>query len=112
MKKTIPFELFEPNQTIYFDILRLAELENMLGKSIVSTFRSGEAGISFCIAGLIIGLKHHYHKATPAFYAEKIEAYLSEPDRRIDDIALPIISAITATGIFGRQDDEESEKNV
>ena len=29
MKKTIPFELFGPNQYLMFDILRLEELENV-----------------------------------------------------------------------------------
>ena len=36
MKKSIPFELFGPNQYIMFDIQRLAELERALGRDITS----------------------------------------------------------------------------
>jgi hypothetical protein len=110
MRKTIPFELFEPNQTIYFDILRLAELETALGTAINNIVRKQDAGINFCIAGLTVGLKHHYHKANPTFYIEKIEQYL-ESGGTLDDIATPIVRAIVASGIFGKQD-EATEKNV
>ena len=111
MKKTIPFELFEENQTIYFDILRLAELEKALGDSIINVVRKQDAGINFCLAGLTVGLKHHYHKATPAVMAEKIENYLDEGGT-LDELATPIVMAIVASGIFGRQDGEEERKNA
>jgi hypothetical protein len=101
MKKTVQFELFEPNQTIYFDILRLAELEKRLDMPIADVIRKGDAGINFCLAGLQVGLKHHYYKATPDDYAEKIEKYL-EGGGTIDEIATLIIKAIMFSGIFGK----------
>lgn len=111
MKKTIPFELFEQNQTIYFDILRLAELERSLGMSIVDVIKRQDAGINFCLTALPIGLKHHNFKATPAFYAEKIETYLDDGGS-LDEIAVPIIKAIMISGIFGKEVTEQvTEKN-
>lgn len=114
MRKTVPFELFEPNQYIYFDILRLAELEKAMGMSIVELVQKQEAGINFCLTALSIGLKHHYNKATPMFFAEKIEKYL-EAGGGINDIAIPIIKAIMLSGIFGKEItkkvDDDDEKN-
>jgi hypothetical protein len=102
MKKTAPFELFGPNQFLMFDIMRLAELEAAMGKSIVQIMESGDAGIRFCITALPIGMKQHYHRATPAFFAEKIEEYL-EKGGMIDDIAVPIVKAIVISGVFGTE---------
>jgi len=111
MKKTIPFEIIEKNQTIYFDILRLAELERILGRSITEIVRSGDAGINFCLAGMQAGLKHHYFQATPESYAEKLGEYF-EKGGVLDDVAIPIIRAIMDTGIFGKSVAEKTEKKV
>jgi hypothetical protein len=105
MKKTVPFDFFEPGQTIYFDILRLAELEKVLGDSIINVVRRQDAGINFCIAGLMVGLKHHYSRSTPAFIAEKIEEYLDKGGN-LDELALPIVRSILDTGIFGKVEAE------
>lgn len=113
MKKTVPFELFGPNQYIYFDVLRLAELEKALGVSIIKLIADQDVSISFCIAALTVGLKHHYHKATPTFYAEKMEEFF-ESGGTIQDVAVPIIKAIVKSGLFGKAEEstEEIEKNV
>lgn len=105
MKKTVPFDLFGAGQTIYFDILRLAELEKVLGDSIINVVRRQDAGINFCIAGFLIGLKHHYNRPTAALMAEKIEEYLDKGGN-LDELALPIVKAILETGIFGKVDPE------
>lgn len=111
MKRTIPFEIFEENQTIYFDIIRLAELEKAVGMSIAEIVKKQESGINFCLCGLLVGLKHHYHKATLAFYAEKIDEYLDKGGQ-LDDIAIPIIRAIVASGIFGKEISDKTEEMV
>ncbi len=105
MKKTVPFDCFGAGQTIYFDITRLGELEKVLGDSIINVVRRQDAGVNFCIAGLLIGLKHHYNRPTPALMAEKIEEFLDNGGT-LDDLALPIVQAILASGIFGKADPE------
>jgi len=109
MKKTIPFDLFEQGQTIYFDILRLAEFEKAMGAPIQQIIQSGNAGINFCLAGLQVGLKHHNRRVTPAFYADKISEYLDEGGT-IDDIAVPIIRAIVASGLFGKEAADQTDE--
>ncbi len=109
MKKSIPFELFGPNQYIMFDILRLAELERALGRDITDVIRRQDAGVGFCLTALPIGMKQHFHKATPQDFAEKIEAYL-ENGGTLDDIAVPIVKSIMASGIFGKEVSEKASK--
>ena len=111
MKKTIQFELFAPNQTIYFDILRLAELEKALGMPINAIVTKQETGIGFCLTALRIGMKHHYRKGTDDFYAEKIEKHF-EDDGTLEEILVPIIRAIMASGVFGKEAIAKIEKKV
>lgn len=99
MKKSIPFELFGPNQYIMFDILRLAELEKAIGSSIMKIAVEQDISINFCIAALSIGMKQHY-QPNPTLYAQKIEEYLDKGGTLMD-IVTPLIQAIAATGIFG-----------
>jgi hypothetical protein len=111
MKKTIPFELFEKGQEIYFDIPRLAELEKAVGLPINMIVTKQETGIGFCLIALRIGLKHHYRKATEDFYAEKMETHFDN-DGTLEDIIIPIIRAIMASGIFGKEAIAKIEKKV
>jgi hypothetical protein len=106
MKKTVPFKLFGEDQEIYFDIIRLGELETLLKDSILSIVRKQDAGINFCIAGLTIGLRHHI---TPAEIIDKMEQYFDNGGN-LDELAVPIIKAVLATGIFGKP--EKERKNV
>lgn len=102
MKKQVEFEIFGEGQTIYFDIIRLAELESKLGMSIVRFVQGQDAGIDFCLKALQIGLKHHYRNKNIDFFAEKMGEYLSEGGK-FDDILTPIIKAIMLSGIFGKE---------
>ena len=109
MKQTISFDLFEQGQDIYFDILRLAEIEKVLGKGINKIVQEQDAGIGFCLAALQIGMRHHYPRGTQEMYAIKIENYL-DGGGRIDDVATPIIMAILKSGIFGKEVGEKIDE--
>ena len=98
MKKTIPFELFGDKEKLCFTIATIAELEMALGKSIQQIVHSGNAGIHFCLAALPICLK----RVNPHIYVTKIEEYLTEEGHSIDDIAIPIIHAVCASGALGK----------
>jgi hypothetical protein len=108
MKKTIPFNLFGENQYLMFDILRLAELERAMGCTVIDIAQRGDAGVNFCVTALPIAMKQHY-RPDPAFYAAKIEAHL-ENGGLLDDIAVPLVKAIAASGVFGREAKENLEQ--
>jgi len=99
MKKTIPFKLFGSDEKLCFTILTIAELEMALGKSIQQIVTSQNAGISFCLTALPICLK----RINPHLYVQKIEEYLDVEGHVIDDIAVPIIHAIAASGALGKE---------
>jgi hypothetical protein len=109
MKKTIPFDLFKEQQTIYFDIARLGQLEDILGDSIVTIMRTRNAGVKFCMAGLTVGLQHEYPKATVGTYEDLVDAYFDNGGT-IDQLSVPIIRAIMVSGIFGKIETKETEE--
>jgi hypothetical protein len=108
MKKTVPFEVFGPNQFLMFDILRLSELEKAVGKTINELVTNGNAGVEFCLKALPIGMKQHY-RPDPREYAERIEKHL-ENGGTLNQIEVPIIKAILASGIYGKQAVVRSEE--
>ena len=105
MKKTVPFEFFGENQTIYFDVLRIAELEDMIKMPVYDVVRQS-ASIKLAIAGLVIGLKHHYPGITPAFVIGKMEEHF-EHGGTLSELVMPIGKAIVDAGVFGGQGKEE-----
>jgi hypothetical protein len=111
MIKKIPFDLFKEGHTIYFDIVRIIELEERLGDSILNVIRRNEAGMKFCLNGLIVGLKHNYEGlVTPDMIIEKIEKYFDNGGN-LDQLAVPVIRALLDSGILGRKQKENERKN-
>ena len=103
MKRTVPFEIFGPNQYLQFDILRLAVLEDAIGRPIVDVVKRQDIGISFAIKALPIAMSQHYHNATPVDFAKKIEEYLEGDGRNFEtDIGVPLVKAILASGFLGK----------
>jgi hypothetical protein len=109
MKKTTPFDLFKSGETIYFDIARLAQLENLLGGSIINVVKRQDAGVNFCLAGLTVGLKHQYPGSTSADMAEEMQKFF-DAGGTLDEIGFPIVRAIVASGIFGKEQPERKNE--
>lgn len=100
MKRTIPFDLFGEKQELCFTIGTLIELERTVGKSLQQIVNSQNAGFDFCVTTLPICLK----RISQDLYVKKIENYLLGADgRSLDDIAIPIIHAIVASGALGKE---------
>ena len=113
MKKTVPFNHFKEGQVIYCDIGRLAALEKALTTSIPQLLMKGDFGVNFVIAGLTVGLAHHYRNA-PAV-TKALEEYLESGAGDLNDLARQIVNAIMASGIYGKipeNDAEDEEKNA
>lgn len=106
MIKVVPFEIFEPGQTIFFDIARLAQFEKVMGTSLVKILQNDETGINFCLAGLMIGMKHHYPRGTMPFFAEQLDAFFENGGTLIE-VNVPIIEAIMA--VWGTKKESESK---
>lgn len=110
MKKSIPFEAFGANQFIYFDIERLAMLEKISGVSVTTLATSTAAtGVNFVLHGCIVGLAHHYHKATREDYIAMIETYL-ENGGSLSKLEVDLGRAIVASGIYGKDAADKAMK--
>jgi hypothetical protein len=101
MKKSIPFELFGPNQFIMFDIERIRDLEAKLGKSIFRVLAEEAYDFNFLVNGFMAGMKQHY-RPIPKFFDDKIQEYLMNGGA-YEELATPLIQAIMATGIMGKK---------
>jgi hypothetical protein len=109
--KSVPFELFAKGETLYFDISRLFQLEELTGKSIKYIFFEQEASLNFCAYALVIGLKHHYPEAGFLAMKERIAKYIDEGGV-LTDIWQPVQIAIGKTGVFVKLDDEGGIKDT
>jgi len=112
MKKTIKLDLLKEGQTLYFDILRLAELEAKMNKSILEMVREDQTRIDFTLNALAIGLKHNYdepEKVNAVFIGEEIDKFLDKGGS-FSSFIVPISQAIYESGIFGRP--KKETKNV
>lgn len=105
MKKTVPFEFFGENQTLFFDIPRILELEEMMKMPIYDVINRAPS-VKLAVAGITIGLKHHYPGITPAFVIGKMEEHF-EHGGTLSELVMPIGKAIVDAGVFGGQGKEE-----
>ena len=115
MKKSIPFEIFGANQYIYFDIKRLMKLEQLLGKSISNIVATHDVTLNFIVNSLMVGMSQHYKETAPQ-WTERVEKFF-DGGGSIEELGVPIIRAVIASGIFGKieaeaKEDEDEEKNV
>ena len=104
MIKSIPFEVFGSNQFLYFDIKRLMRLEQLLGRSISNIVATHDISLNFIVNAAMVGLSHH-SKETAAQWAAKVEQFFYGGGS-IEELAVPIIQAIIASGIFGKIENE------
>lgn len=100
MKKTVPFEIFGANQYLMFDLIRLAALERVLGKSIPNVIASGDIGVDVVLKSLPIAMQQHYFNKPVEFWADLVEKYIDEGGS-LDEIAVPIVRAIMVSGVLG-----------
>lgn len=111
MKKAVSFELFEPNQTMYFNIMRLKEFEDRMGIPF-GRMVGQECSIKFCIIGLSVGLRHHYpQEHSDAFWAGKMDEYM-ENGGTLQDIFLKIAEAIGMSNALGKFTPQSADKNA
>lgn len=104
MIKSIPFEVFGSNQYLYFDIKRLMRLEQLLGRSISNIVATHDISLNFIVNAAMVGLSHH-SKETAAQWTVKVEQFF-DGGGSIEELAVPIIQAIIASGIFGKIENE------
>lgn len=114
MKRSIPFEFFAPNQHMYFDLKRLADMERELGTSIIRIAMNIEEAtceIGFITAACRIGLAHHY-SGKPGVMEDVLDKYLEDGGSLFDgEFLLSINRALIASGLFGKEMADKAVRN-
>lgn len=99
--KTVNYEVFGYGQDIYFNIGRLAAVENLIKVPVGEIIASQYLNLNH-LAGLIaVGLSHH-QKRTPQWYLDKIQELLDK-GMTIEEIHEPVVKALAASGIMGKE---------
>ena len=101
MSKKVPFEQFGEGQYLYFNIARLAQLEQVCGCGISGIVAKQELNLSNLIKIFMIGLAHH-KKHNELWYAEQIQKKLDEGASLEEDFVVPAVKAIAGSGILGK----------
>lgn len=116
MKKTVPFEIFGPNQYLMFDIQRLDEFEKKTGTSILALTQKDDYGFAFALDALPIAMKQHYFGLTREQWAEKIAGYIEDGNDGaggdVTEITRPIVLAIWLSGMLGKKFQQIAESLV
>lgn len=99
--KRISCDLFGRGQTIYFNVLRLKELEVALGKPILNVFTNG-FGVTELLAAFVIGLQHE-KKRTEQWYATEIQKLLDEGACEYEELVKPVMLALIGSGLLGKE---------
>lgn len=114
MKRSIPFEFFAPNQHMYFDLKRLADMERELGTPIIRVMMEIEeatCGIGFITATCRAGLAHHYPNK-PGIMENALDEYMERGGSLFDsDFLLSINRALIASGLFGKELADKAVRN-
>lgn len=97
--KKIPCNYFGNGEYIYFNIARLAQLEQALGKK-VTEFAFEVPGLTEMFHAFSIGLAHEKRR-TPDWYANRIDELLEE-GITFDDLSTVIVKALIGSGIMGK----------
>lgn len=98
--KTVNYEVFGHGQDIYFNIGRLAAVENLVKVPIGEIISAQYLNLNHLAGLLCVGLSHH-QKRTPQWYLDKIQELLDE-GIAIEEIHEPVVKALAASGIMGK----------
>lgn len=99
--KRVQCDLFGKNESISFNILRLMELESLLKKPIVTAIANG-FGLVELTSAFSVGMQH-CKRRTPQWYAIEMQKLLEEGTYTYDEFVAPVLKAIIASGLLGKE---------
>ena len=99
--KRVKCDLFGENEYVFFNVMRLMQLEKAIGCKIADVL-ANPFGLGDMMLAYEIGLKHEGKKRTAAWYAEKCDE-LFEEGVSLDELMSPIMKALIGSGVFGPQ---------
>lgn len=102
--KVLSCNYFGNNETIYFNVKRLAMLETEIGKPIMSMMATGNLSLFDMIHVYTIGMQHIDNgRRTQDFYEEKIQELIDSEEYEVTDFIQTAVKALLASGVFGKK---------
>lgn len=101
MTKKISCDYFGEGETLYFNIMRLAEFEKSIGRPLQRLFIEG-----FFLDDLFVAYEialRHEGRRKPQFYVDKIQELVEKKGLSISELTTPIQKALIASGVAGKQ---------
>lgn len=102
--KVLSCNYFGTNETIYFNVKRLAELETAINKPIMSMMSTGNLSLFDMIHVYTIGMQHiDSGRRTQDFYEEKIQELIDSEEYELTDFIQMAVKVLLASGVFGKK---------
>ena len=102
--KVLSCNYFGNNETIYFNVKRLAMLETEIGKPIMSMMSTGNLSLFDMIQVYTIGMQHIDNgRRTQDFYEEKIQELIDSEEHELTDFIQMAVKVLLASGVFGKK---------
>lgn len=100
--KKITCDLFSPGETIFFNIGRIAELEQLWGEPIFKAVQSGTMTFNQLITAFVVGMKQHGKKRDYIFYQDQLQTLFDEGSVQYSDLVRLVVQALIGSGVFGK----------
>lgn len=100
--KKITCDLFSPGETIFFNIGRIAELEQLWGEPIFKAVQSGTMTFNQLITAFVVGMKQHGKKRDYIFYQDQLQTLFDEGAVQYSDLVQLVVQALIGSGVFGK----------
>lgn len=100
--KKITCDLFSPGETIFFNIGRIAELEQLWGEPIFKAVQSGTMTFNQLITAFVVGMKQHGKKRDYIFYQDHLQTLFDEGSVQYSDLVQLVVQALIGSGVFGK----------
>lgn len=102
--KVLSCNFFGNNETIYFNVKRLAELETAINKPIMSMMSTGNLSLFDMIQVYTIGMQHIDNgRRTQGFYEENIQELIDSEEYELTDFIQTAVKVLLASGVFGKK---------
>lgn len=102
--KVLSCNYFGNNETIYFNVKRLAELETAINKPIMSMMSTGNLSLFDMIQVYTIGMQHIDNgRRTQGFYEENIQELIDSEEYELTDFIQTAVKVLLASGVFGKK---------
>lgn len=100
--KKITCNLFSPGETIFFNIGRISELEQLWGEPIFKAVQSGTMTFNQLITAFVVGMKQHGKKRDYIFYQDQLQTLFDEGSVQYSDLVQLVVQALIGSGVFGK----------